>query len=110
VNLDNLVDLILISVDHPNAPNETLLVSDGEDLSTADLLRRIGQASRRQVLLVPVSVSFMTVSARLLGKSSIARRLLGSYQVDITKTCTLLKWKPPVSVDEGLRRMTQHWL
>lgn len=110
VGLDNLVDLILTCVDHPRAANQTLLVSDGEDLSTADLLRRIGKALNRPARLIPVPVSILIIASRLLGKSSIAQRLLGSLQVDISKTCTLLNWKPPVSVDEGLRRAAQQRL
>lgn len=110
VALDNLVDLILTCVDHPNAANQTLLVSDGEDLSTADLLRRIGKALNRPARLIPVPVSILIIASRLLGKSSIAERLLGSLQVDISKTCTLLNWKPPVSMDEGLRRAAQQRL
>lgn len=110
VGLDNLVDLILTCVDHPMAANQTLLVSDGEDLSTAALLRRIGKALNRSTRLIPVPVSILIIASRLLGKSSIAQRLLGSLQVDISKTCTLLNWKPPVSVDEGLRRAAQQRL
>lgn len=110
VSLDNLVDLILTCVDHPMAANQTLLVSDGEDLSTADLLRRIGKALNRRARLIPVPVSVLITASSLLGKSSIAQRLLGSLQVDISKTCTLLNWKPPVSVDEGLRRAAQQRL
>lgn len=110
VGLDNLVDLILTCVDHPKAANQTLLVSDGEDLSTADLLHRIGKALNRPVRLIPVPVSILNIVSRLLGKSSIAQRLLGSLQADINKTCTLLNWKPPVSVDEGLRRAVQQRL
>lgn len=110
VGLDNLVDLILTCVDHPKAANQTLLVSDGEDLSTADLLRRIGKALNRPARLIPVPVSILIIASRLLGKSSIAQRLLGSLQVDISKTCTLLNWKPPLSVDEGLRRAAQQRL
>ena len=110
VGLDNLVDLILTCVDHPMAANQTLLVSDGEDLSTADLLSRIGKALNRPARLIPVPVSILIIASRLLGKSSIAQRLLGSLQVDISKTCTLLNWKPPLSVDEGLRRAAQQRL
>lgn len=110
VGLDNLVDLILTCVDHPKAANQTLLVSDGEDLSTADLLRRIGKALNRPARLIPVPVRILIIASRLLGKSSIAQRLLGSLQVDISETCTLLNWKPPVSVDEGLRRAAQQRL
>jgi nucleoside-diphosphate-sugar epimerase len=110
VCLDNLVDLMLTCVDHPKAANQTLLVSDGEDLSTADLLRRIGKSLNRPARLIPVPLSILIIALCLLGKNSIAQRLMGSLHVDISKTCTLLNWKPPVSVDEGLRRAVQQRL
>jgi len=110
VGLDNLVDLILTCIDHPNAANQTFLVSDGEDLSTTDLLRRIGRALNRPARLIPIPVSILNFALSLLGKRAIAQRLLGSLQVDISKTCALLNWMPPVSVDEGLRRAAQQRL
>lgn len=110
VGLDNLVDLILTCIDHPNAANQIFLVSDGEDLSTADLLLRIGRALNRPAHLIPLPVRVLHIASSLLGKRAIAQRLLGSLQVDISKTCTLLNWKPPVSVDEGLRRAAQQRL
>jgi nucleoside-diphosphate-sugar epimerase len=104
VALDNLVDLILVCVRHPNAANQTFLVSDGEDLSTAELLQRIGKAMQRPVRLFCVPVGSLILAAALLGKKAVAQRLLGSLQVDISKTRSLLDWKPSVSVDKGLRR------
>lgn len=110
VGLDNLVDLILTCVDHPMAANQTLMVSDGEDLSTTDLLHRIGKSLNRPARLIPVPVDILNIVLRFIGNTSIAQRLLGSLQVDISNTCTLLGWKPPVSVDEGLRRAVQQSL
>lgn len=110
VALDNLVDLILTCVEHPKAANQTFLVSDGEDLSTTELLQRMGKAVNRPARLLPLPVSLLTFAARLLGKKAVAQRLLGSLQVDISKTCELLDWQPPVSVDEGLRRAAQQRL
>lgn len=110
VALDNLVDLILTCLQHPKAANQTFLVSDGDDLSTTELLKRMGKAMNRPARLLPVPVSLLFVAARLLGKTAVAQRLLGSLQVDISKTCELLDWKPPVSVDEGLRRAAQQRL
>lgn len=103
VGLDNLVDLIVTCVDHPNAANQTFLVSDGEDLSTADLLRKIGLALNQPVRLIPVPIKMLSFASNLLGKRAIAERLLGSLQVDISKTRTLLEWCPSFSMDEGLR-------
>jgi nucleoside-diphosphate-sugar epimerase len=107
VALDNLVDLILVCLTHPAAANQTFLVSDGEDLSTAALLLRIGQALKQPVLLLNVPVGFLLFVASLLGRKPEAQRLLGSLQVDISQTCKMLDWMPPISVDEGLRRAVQ---
>lgn len=110
VGLDNLVDLIVTCIDHPAAANQTFLVSDGEDLSTAALLQRMGRALGRPARLIPVPVGFVKLGAALAGRASVAQRLCGSLEVDITKTREMLGWSPPVSVDEGLRRTAVHWL
>ena len=104
VALDNLVDLILVCCHHPAAVNQIFMVSDGEDLSTTDLLRRMGEALSRPARLIPVPAKWLLAGATLLGKSSVASRLCGSLQVDIAKTRQLLEWTPPVTVDEALRR------
>ena len=110
VGLDNLVDLIATCIDHPAAANQIFLVSDGEDLSTTDLLRRMGNALGKQPRLIPIPASLLKFGASILGKSAMVQRLCGSLQVDITKTRELLGWSPPVSVDEGLRRTAEHFL
>lgn len=107
VALDNLVDLIVTCLSHPAAANQTFLVSDGEDLSTADLLRRMGQALGKPARLFYVPTDLLKLSATLLGKQGIYQRLCGSLQVDISKTRQLLSWKPLLSVDEGLRLAVQ---
>ena len=104
LGLDNLVDLILVCASHPKAANQIFLVSDGEDLSTTELLRKIGKALGRPARLVWVPAGIISFIAGLFGKERISDRLLGSLQVDIRNTCELLDWEPPVSVDEGLRR------
>lgn len=104
VALDNLVDLLITCIDHPSAANQTFLASDGEDLSTSDLLRRIGQAVNRPARLFPIPVPVLKVGAALLGKQGAAQRLLDNLQVDISHTRETLGWTPPITVDEGLRR------
>lgn len=103
VALDNLVDLIVTCLEHPAAANQTFLVSDGEDLSTAELLRRMGRAMGHPARLFSVPVPLLKVGADLLHKPGIYQRLCGSLQLDISKTRELLGWMPPLSVDEGLR-------
>jgi nucleoside-diphosphate-sugar epimerase len=104
VALDNMVDLIATCLTHPAAANQTFLVSDGEDLSTAELFRRMGEAQGSPARLFYAPVSVLELGAAMLGKRSIYQRLCGSLQVDIGKTRELLSWAPPVKVDEGLRR------
>lgn len=107
VAIDNLVDLIFTCLSHPNAANETFLVSDGHDLSTVDLLYKMGKALRTTVRLVPVPVICLNVAAKILKREKFARRLLGSLRLDIAKTCSLLDWKPVVSVDDGLKKAVE---
>lgn len=104
VAVDNLVDLIATCIDHPAAANQTFLVSDGEDLSTTQLLQRMGKALGRPARLLPVPASLLQAGAAMLGRRAIAQRLCGSLQVDIGKTRELLGWAPPVSVDDALRK------
>jgi len=104
VALDNLVDLIVTCTHHPAAANQTFLVSDGEDLSTTQLLQRLGKAMGKPARLIPVLPSLLQAGASLVGKPELAQRLCGSLQIDMTKTRQLLGWSPPISVDEGLRR------
>jgi nucleoside-diphosphate-sugar epimerase len=104
VALDNLVDLIITCIDHPAAANQVFLAGDGQDVSTTELLRGVGQAMGKPARLIPVPAGMLTFGAGLLGKKAVAQRLLGSLQVDISKARNLLGWEPPLSVEEGLRR------
>lgn len=107
VALDNLVDLIVTCIDHPAAANEVFLVSDGEDLSTTALLRRLAHTMDKPSRLLPVPARVLEAMAKATGKGDMARRLCGSLRVDISKTRTLLGWSPPVPVDQGLRDAVQ---
>ena len=110
VALDNLVDLISRCLDHPAAASQTFLAADGESLSTASLLRRMGEAMGRPARLIPVPLPLLREGATLFGKREVAQRLLGSLEVDITGTQERLAWTPPIGVDEGLRRVARPWL
>jgi len=110
VSLDNLVDLIVTCIDHPAAANETFLVSDGEDLSTTEMLRRMGKALGQNARLVPVPAGLLEAGAVMLGKRGVAQRLCGSLQVDIRHTRETLNWNPPVSVDDGFRAAASAFL
>ena len=104
VALDNLVDFILTCITHPQAANQTFLVSDGQDLSTTELVRGMAQAAGVPARLLPVPVWALQAGASSLGKGDAVQRLCGNLQVDMSKARSLLGWVPPVSVQEGLRR------
>ncbi len=104
VALDNLVDFIVTCITHPQAANQTFLVSDGQDLSTTELVHGMAQAAGVPARLLPLPVWALQAGASLLGKGDAVQRLCGNLQVDISKARSLLGWVPPVSVKEGLRR------
>ncbi|MFK3644491.1 UDP-glucose 4-epimerase family protein [Pseudomonas protegens] len=110
VALDNLVDLIVTCIDHPLAANQVFLVSDGEDLSTTELLKRMGNALGKPARLLAIPSGILSFSAALLGKKSISHRLCGSLQVDISKNRELLGWAPPLSVDKTLDATAKYFI
>ncbi len=107
VFLGNLVDMILRCLDHPAAAQRVFLVSDNEDLSTTDLLRRTGAALGRSPSLIPVPVPILKGILCCLGRRDLSSRLLGSLQVDIRQTMDDLDWVPPFDVDTALSLTVQ---
>ncbi len=110
VAVDNLVDLIVTCSDHPAAANQVFLASDGEDVSTTQLLRKLAAALGKSARLLPVPARLMSGVAALLGRQALADRILGSLQVDISKNRQLLGWMPPVTLDQALALTAQHFL
>jgi nucleoside-diphosphate-sugar epimerase len=104
VALDNLVDFIVVCIQSPRAANETFLVSDGDDLSTSELVRGIADAAGISLKLWPIPPWLLLVIGVILGKGEAVRRLCGSLQLDTSKAHLLLNWSPPLSVREGLIR------
>lgn len=109
VALDNLVDMLVTCIKHPAAAGQIFLVSDGEDVSTPDLLRRTAKAMGKKAILLPVPAPVLEWGATVLGKRAVAQRLCGSLQVDMTKTRQLLGWSPPLTLDQGLKQAVE-WM
>jgi len=105
VALDNLVGFIIHCIDHPKAANEVFLISDGEDVSTTELLQTIAKVFSKRSLLIPVPAWLMTLAAKLIGKEDMANRLFGSLQVDSSKARDLLGWKPVITMHEQLKKI-----
>jgi UDP-glucose 4-epimerase len=104
VALDNLCDLLVTCTRHPAAAGQTFLAGDGDDVSTTQLLQRLGRALGHPARLVPLPPVVLRRLFGALGKAEIAQRLFSSLQVDISTTRDRLGWQPPIGLDEGLRR------
>ena len=102
VSRGNLVDALTRCVRDVRASGQTYLVSDGEDLSTPELIRRLGKALGQTVRLWPLSLPVLSWLGRLVGKQAMIDRLLGSLQVNSSRIRRELDWYPPFSVDRGL--------
>jgi len=108
VYVGNLVDALIVCATHPAATGQTYLVSDGEDVSTPDLLRHLGFAMGRPARLFSFPPKFLIWAVASLGKAEQLKRLTGSLQVDSGKIRRELNWTPPYSLQQGLQA-TAEW-
>lgn len=108
VSLANLAHFVGVCVGSPAAAGKTFFVSDGEDLSTRSLARRIGAALGRPARLLPVPATVLSMLAEMAGKTAEVERLVGTLQVDLTDARGLLAWSPPYTVEQELRE-TATW-
>ena len=107
IGIDNLVDLIIRCIDHPDAAGQTFLVSDGEDLSIPELINHIASSMKQTSRLFPVLIFLLKLLGFIFGKQKEIDRLVGSLKIDSSYVRKILNWTPPVSVAEGIRRMVQ---
>jgi UDP-N-acetyl-alpha-D-quinovosamine dehydrogenase len=108
IYVDNLVDALVACATHPAAAGQTYLVSDGEDVSTPDLLRQLAVAMGVPSRLFPCPPILLRLAGAMAGKSQQIERLLGSLQVDSAKIRRELNWVPPYTLQQGLRA-TAEW-
>jgi UDP-4-keto-D-QuiNAc 4-reductase len=104
VSVWNLCDLLARALTHPAAAGRVWMVSDGDDLSTVELIGRLATLMGRRVRLLPVPVGALRALAAVMGRAAEIDRLCGSLRVDITPTRRVLEWTPPVPLAEGLAR------
>ena len=107
IGIDNLVDLLIRCIDHPEASGKTFLASDGEDLSTPELIKLIASSMGRKANLFPCPIFMLKLLTSVLGKREEINRLVGSLRIDDSYTKEILNWTPPITVKEGIRRMVQ---
>jgi UDP-glucose 4-epimerase len=105
VGLDNLTDLILLCTTHSLAENLTFMASDAQDVSTTELLRKIGDAVGCPARLIAMPQKWIELCAAAIGRKDLSQRLCGSLQVDISETQRILGWIPPISLAQGLQSL-----
>jgi nucleoside-diphosphate-sugar epimerase len=110
VYIHNLVDFLVHCATHSAAAGQTFLVSDGQDLSTPELIGHLSQAMKRRARLFPMPLWLMQIAATSIGKEAAYQRLTSNLQVDISKARDLLGWLPPVPVEAGLQRTAEGFL
>jgi nucleoside-diphosphate-sugar epimerase len=106
--LDNLIDAILVCIQHPSAPGKTYLVSDNQDMSTPELLQKTAALLGKSSRLFPFPIPLLRLIAKPIGKSVAIKGLLDSLRVDISKIRAELNWNPRFTMEEGLRQ-TAKW-
>lgn len=110
VFVENLVDLIVKCINKETAANQALLVSDGQDLSTTELINKLVIELKSNVSLFKIPRSGFKLVASMIGKRDIFSRLFENLEVNTEKTFNILNWTPPFSLDDGLAKTVQHYL
>jgi len=109
IYLGNLVDAISTCIIHPKAVGETFMVSDGQDISTPDLIKMIASARNKKPILFSLHPGILNTLCRIAGKAKEMEKLTGSLLVDSSKIRNLLGWKPPFTLEEGITETLKHF-
>jgi UDP-N-acetyl-alpha-D-quinovosamine dehydrogenase len=107
---ENLADALIRCMQEEGASGKTYLVSDGEDLSTPELIGRLADAMRVRVRLWRVPARLLLCTGRMMGKGAVIGRLVDSLQVDSSKIRHDLSWTPPFRVERGLQEAASWFL
>lgn len=108
VYVGNLVDAVIACLEHPSVAGETFLVSDGEDVSTPQLITMIASAMGKTSRVLPFPTAILNILGKATGKSTEVERLANSLCVDSGKIRTLLGWNPPFTMEAGIQE-TVNW-
>ncbi len=104
----NLADALIACATHTAAAGQTYLISDADDVSTAMLVEKIGQALGRNSRTFYFPPALLRATAAVLGRAEQVDRLFGSLRVNDEKIRRELAWSPPYTLEQGLRA-TAEW-
>lgn len=105
VSVYNLADLIEVCLSHPNAPRQTFLASDQDDISVKQLFEKLASLQNNKLIKLPIPKSLIFLLASLVGRSAMASRLCSELVVDTSKNTQVLGWKAPYSTEQSLAKM-----
>ncbi|TPU15047.1 NAD-dependent epimerase/dehydratase family protein [Acinetobacter baumannii] len=105
VSVYNLADLIEVCLSHPNAPRQTFLASDQNDISVKQLFEKLASLQNNKLIKLPIPKSLIFLLASLVGRSAMASRLCSELVVDTSKNTQVLGWKAPYSTEQSLAKM-----
>jgi len=108
IYIENLVDAVLTCIKHSGSAGQTYFVSDNEDISTPELIRKTASALKKPARLFPFPKLLLFILGRIAGKGPAVDRLIGSLTVDISKIRNELDWKPPFTMEYGILK-TAAW-
>jgi nucleoside-diphosphate-sugar epimerase len=108
IGIDNLIDVIISCINHPNLSGKILLVSDGEDISLVDLVKKLSKIMKKPLKLFSVPSWLLWLIFRLtFGKDSYIK-LFRADKIDISYTRKVLQWSPRFTIDQQLKK-TINW-
>lgn len=103
ISVRNLASFIGECVANQNAANQIFLISDGDEVSTADIVRLLAEGMNKSANLFPFPPVLLRYGAKISGKPGLFDQLCGSLVIDSSKARSLLGWVPMESTSEGLR-------
>lgn len=109
IYVDNLISAVSALISRPDVRNAAFVISDAEVTSTAGLIRAIGEALGRPARLLPVPAFACRILGRLIGKQQDIERLFEPLQIDASGFTQRLQWRPPVSLQNGVRQTVAAW-
>ena len=109
IYLGNLVDAIITCITHQLATGETFMVSDSQDISTPDLIKIIACAMNKKPVLFSLHPDILKALCKIIGKGEEAEKLTGTLLVDSSKIRNLLGWKPPFTLEGGIKETVKHY-
>jgi UDP-4-keto-D-QuiNAc 4-reductase len=107
--LGNLLDAINTCITHPLAAGQTFMLSDGQDVSTPDLIKMIAQAMKKNAVLFTLHPVILKVLCKIADKDEELEKLTGTLLVDSSKIRDTLGWKPPFNLEQGIQETVNYY-